>query len=115
MNILIVAIASLIMYVSPLTTHIDPIIIIGYYIVYLELAKLLVIAATGADAPILIRYMFAAITVGAAVKVYEAMIYFEITKMLVFSLISLLFLLLRWLAIYSTREDRNGLGKKPDR
>ena len=101
-NIFILLIASIMMYMSPLILHDDPIIIVGYFIVYLELSKILYTVTTGIDAPILIRYVFAALTVGSAIKVYQYMIEFDPIRILVFSLVSGFFLFLRHYATTNT-------------
>jgi len=84
----------------------DPIISIGSYIVYLELSKLLYTVLAGADTPILIRYVFAALAVGASIKVYEAMIHFEPDKIFWFSGVAGFFLVLRWLSLKMTKDGR---------
>ena len=105
-NALIAIGASILFYLSPITFTDDPILIVGYSVVYLELSKLLYIALTGADAPILIRYVFAAIAVGAAIKVYESMVIFNPDKILIYGLVAYAFTILRWIAITSTKDGR---------
>jgi len=105
-NMIIMSIASGMMFFSSKTHNGDPIIIVGYLVVYLELAKLLYVALAGASAPILIRYVFAALTVGATIKAYEALIEFEPIKIAVYSGVALFYLLLRWIAIISTTTQR---------
>ena len=105
-NTLIIFIAIVMFYYSPIKIGDDPIIMVGYFVVYLELSKLLYVTATGVEAPILIRYVFAALTVGSAIKTYENMINYNPEKILVFSLVAGVFLLLRYLAIRSTQDGR---------
>lgn len=105
-NTILLIIASIMFYFSPITHNTDPIIITGYFIVYLELSKLLYVTATGIEAPILIRYIFAAITVGASVKAYENMVLYDPKKIAVFTIVAGVFLLLRYLAIQSTKDGR---------
>lgn len=106
LNTVLFIMACVMMHISPYDIHSDPIVIAGYFVVYLELSKLIIVAATGADAPILIRYVFAAIAVGAAVKVYENMIIYDIDKIQTFTLVAGAFVILRWIAIISTRDGR---------
>ena len=93
-------------YLSHYTIHDDPIIVIGMLIVYLELSKLLYLVATGVDVPIMLRYLMASLVAGMSVKFYISAIEKDIEWMIIYSIYIAVFLVLRWLAIMSTKEIR---------
>jgi len=106
-NLILFIMASTMFYFNhKYTIESDPILIVGMFIVYLELSKLLYITATGASAPIMIRYLMASLVVGMSVKFYESAIIYDIWKMITYSIFILIFLSFRYLAIISTKQDK---------
>lgn len=104
----IVLILALIMFNFSKTSLVeDPIIVVGMFIVYLELSKLVYLVATGIDVPIMLRYLLASIVAGMSVKFYISAIEKDIEWMINYGVAVFVFLLLRWLAIISTKTIRN--------
>jgi len=106
-NSIIMIMASIMAYLSDkIYLHNDPIILVGYFVVYLELSKLLYKVIVGIDTPIMLRYVMASIAVGSAIKVYEAMIEHNTNMMFAYSGITLIFLTARFIAIKTTEHGR---------
>ena len=105
-NSVILFMSSILFYISHITLHDDPIIIVGMFIVYLELSKLLYLVATGIDVPIMLRYLMASIVAGMSVKFYIAAIEKDMEWMIIYGCAVFVFIILRWLAIISTSEIR---------
>lgn len=93
-------------YFNMLTYSNNLIILLLYLMIFFEISKLLFEFIAHPDAPIKIRYILAGMAIAVAREFYIALIDHDIVMLFTYLGLIAILLVLRWLAILSTKEGR---------